>query len=877
MKRGLSLGWSLWLACLICGFSRGAVLLHEDWNSGHIDTSRWEYAGMPINSSLVDLGGGDWALKLDDMLGNYNTGLRSRAAFARGNNLHCTFRLWRKNQPLDWNGICGPFVNRNYLSRRQAQPSLAQIEAGLTRYVPIPGNAGLCWGEGVESFLNAGPRVEPAFFKAWTAATNKSAALWVRVWLGNTSGAKCEWSTDGANWKMLQLADGTPINTIGQPAGSDGKGLYRGESAACKVGSKSPVWIFFGGGGNSVTYIDDIEVVNDAVSWSPAPAPPRPPRPSDAITGEMLRPRGEYYTATVPDTLDLAERARLAVHGLTASLDPAMNYAPFGHACFLNSTPCLLDRPGGPPNWGKITESMVKARIMCGSEEGMEAELQSFKGMVDYLTPAGINPVAPTPHSRAMIALNGLYGFRPSPGLRELIVSLGQAHLATVRQAGAASYFNDAPPDNRECKGGLVVYADPAHENGSAARALALWGTTDGDSQYLTLAGRLGRGLLQPRYWTPEAEPKAVTGADRAHFSGHMHSYACALMGMLWYADAARDARLLEFVRSGYEYMRNWGIARLGLFGEMCTTGDMTQLALKLSDAGVGDYYEDVDCYLRNHLAEMQITNPELLRQVAQTLHGVPEYNDGDTRDAVNRVVGTYFSDSGSPARIPQVRMYSTICCTGNCIPALYYAWESIVHCQEGSAKVNLLLNRASPWLDVDSYMPYEGKVVIHNKTAKSLALRIPRWVDKKAVVGRINSQAAAPDWIGNYLTFGQIKPGDEITVTFPVVTATETYTLQWKHTDHWMESTNPGRSWANPKPTKYTMTFKGNTLVDIMPREGGTGYPLYQRRQERDATTAPIKVVKRFVRTGSQARPSQGMLPVSPRIHGDFNNRNME
>lgn len=61
MKRGLSLGWSLWLACLICGFSRGAVLLHEDWNSGHIDTSRWEYAGMPINSSLVDLGGGDCA------------------------------------------------------------------------------------------------------------------------------------------------------------------------------------------------------------------------------------------------------------------------------------------------------------------------------------------------------------------------------------------------------------------------------------------------------------------------------------------------------------------------------------------------------------------------------------------------------------------------------------------------------------------------------------------------------------------------------------------------------------------------------------------------------------------------------------------------
>ena len=196
-------------------------------------------------------------------------------------------------------------------------------------------------------------------------------------------------------------------------------------------------------------------------------------------------------------------------------------------------------------------------------------------------------------------------------------------------------------------------------------------------------------------------------------------------MGMLWYADAARDARLLEFVRSGYEYMRNLGIARLGLFGEMCTTGDMTQLALSLSDAGVGDYYEDVDCYLRNHLAEMQITNPELLRQVAQTLHGVPEYNDGDTRDAVNRVVGTYFSEAALRRGFPRSGCIPPSAVHGQCIPALYYAWESIVRARR-ERQVNLLLNRASPWLDVDSYMPYEGKVVIHNKTAKSLALAYP-------------------------------------------------------------------------------------------------------------------------------------------------------
>jgi len=36
-----------------------------------------------------------------------------------------------------------------------------------------------------------------------------------------------------------------------------------------------------------------------------------------ALSLDKLKPKGQYYDATVPDTLDLAERARLTVHGLT--------------------------------------------------------------------------------------------------------------------------------------------------------------------------------------------------------------------------------------------------------------------------------------------------------------------------------------------------------------------------------------------------------------------------------------------------------------------------------------------------------------------------------------------------------------------------------
>jgi len=59
----------------------------------------------------------------------------------------------------------------------------------------------------------------------------------------------------------------------------------------------------------------------------------------------------------------------------------------------------------------------------------------------------------------------------------------------------------------------------------------------------------------------------------------------------------------------------------------------------------------------------------------------------------------------------------------------------------QGVAQVNLLLNRASPWLDIDSYLPYQGKVVIRNKTARLIAVRIPRWADLGAVHSRLNDR----------------------------------------------------------------------------------------------------------------------------------------
>jgi len=140
---------------------------------------------------------------------------------------------------------------------------------------------------------------------------------------------------------------------------------------------------------------------------------------------------------------------------------------------------------------------------------------------------------------------------------------------------------------------------------------------------------------------------------------------------------------------------------------------------------------------------------------------------------------------------------------------------------------VNLLLNRASAWLDVGSYLPYEGKVIFKNKTARKAYVRVPAWVDKQAVKCRVNQRDFPRHWLNNYLIVEELTPQGVVTVEFPVVDSSE-------------KQIEPSYG------QEYPCRFKGNTLIDISPRaerlaltydvsDDGSrfpvnkGYPLYQ------------------------------------------------
>jgi hypothetical protein len=292
-------------------------------------------------------------------------------------------------------------------------------------------------------------------------------------------------------------------------------------------------------------------------------------------------------------------------------------------------------------------------------------------------------------------------------------------------------------------------------------------------------------------------------------------------------------------VREGYEHARRHGVVRLGylpgwikplvgrdLFwslnqNEGCGAADFVMLGIKLSDARLGDCWDDVDAVVRNHFAELQATDLERMRTAA----GGNAAHD----DVLRGFVGG-FSQASLTGNLSNAIFG---CCTANGSRALYYAWEGITRFDpiRREAVVNLLLNRVSAWLDVASFLPGAGKVVLRNKQARSVSLRIPCWVDPATVGCWLNDQPADAARVGRYLVVAGLQVDDVIRVEFAVPESTERYHICGE---------------------TYTASLRGSTVVDVSPRhtdkpEHRGKYPFFVR-EELEVTSTPVRRVTRFL-----------------------------
>src|SRR5208282_4765029 len=103
---------------------------------------------------------------------------------------------------------------------------------------------------------------------------------------------------------------------------------------------------------------------------------------------------------------------------------------------------------------------------------------------------------------------------------------------------------------------------------------------------------------------------------------------------------------------------------------------DMIGIATKLTQAGVGDYWDDLDRWTRNQFAENQLTDGEWIYSLAETMPKQPvAYNETADGLAKRSVGGFAGYAAGNEFAL---RAGFQHCCTGNATRAVYYIWESI-------------------------------------------------------------------------------------------------------------------------------------------------------------------------------------------------------
>jgi hypothetical protein len=614
---------------------------------------------------------------------------------------------------------------------------------------------------------------------------------------------------------------------------------------------------------------------------------------------------GARYTDEIPDTLDIAERARLGINCLTGITDPLADHEIFWFADFYRDPPVMVhDFSDWCQNVEGMMESLPLLRIASGSDQNSDVDRIWMETLLKSIGPDGLvyipfegrpwarkNPCWVTPiwkadgtttdpsdaavrqvtnpnlWPRAMAAMM-IYQTRDgNPIWHQAIENMIHGMSALASDQGDYAFFpaGGYEPIMHFTGGGAAGQQEMptgylALDGGNVRviQGLAQYYRLTGFESARVLAGKLVNYI---RYHSDaydahgrfrfsafeKANPQWFVDYSRANggtptleevesqtLGGHFHSHTLGVLCVLEYALTVDNRETLEWCRSSYEWAKTKGNSLIGFFPEFivpgypscesCEVADMIAIAAKLTQAGLGDYWDDLDRWTRNQFAENQLTDGEWIYEQNPS---IPKRAIGFNETADNvaeRNLGGFAGwASGNQWALHNGIMH---CCTGNSTRAIYYIWENIVQVTNDEFKINLLMNRASASADVYSYIPYQGRVHVRMKRPHARVLvRVPEWVQSGSTeVGcKVNGDPHNFNWNDRYISLGPAKPGDLIEVTFPITTRSVVETIG---------------------TIRYNLEIKGNTVISVDPP--GRHGAIYERTRYRSAE-APVRRLLRF------------------------------
>lgn len=395
--------------------------------------------------------------------------------------------------------------------------------------------------------------------------------------------------------------------------------------------------------------------------------------------------------------------------------------------------------------------------------------------------------------------------------------------------------------------------APATYISGFMPQACANWYRLTGFKPALELGGGLANYLFK--------HGKMMEYDTGRYETDHYTHISHSLLANLAWALTVEDHEMIKWVKRGYAF----GVQKRDPDGTgilisdrtcSCFVADMINIGIMLSRSGEADYWEYVDRWVRNTFVNLQIDGDDVAKIKAlpkkKNKEGfystekpwVYQYEDG-----ADRVLGGWFHSLYE-------QDHSIGCCNGNLSRAIYYIWANIVTMEDDTLRVNLPMNRASPWADIHSYLPHQGKLAVRMKPEKKatktfsdlmldessstrdVAIRIPEWADWNSVSCTIDGKARDFNWEKGYIMLDGVGGNAEIVVEFPIRTRTIATSIdkEFIYESRHAKLPNAGG--------EFDATLRGNTIVALDP---DAGLPL-AHHSKYDTGNVSMRKVTRFV-----------------------------
>lgn len=554
-----------------------------------------------------------------------------------------------------------------------------------------------------------------------------------------------------------------------------------------------------------------------------------------------------------PSDVDLQKMATWSLHYLDRSPRPDLNYEPVFFVRPMNVPPAP---EGHDPIVPGDTDARMdweyrNMRAILDRRETGDIERHLHARVLGYLHSDGLAWVPPGHYMEGEVYAGAHFGPREVVStwatakiLRSLAEDYRQTREEATRQLARGVFVAIRNLASWDSGRAYFPFGSGAWRDGkwlktqvptAALEPVVTYWELTGDAEALSFARSLADGLMADAELLPAASARLLPDGE---FHGHMHSTLHAVWGVAHLGAALHDPRYTNWAKQVYDYAAQFGPGsgwmqaalwddNVRELSETCASSDMMSIASLIAESGFPEYWDHVERDFRNYIRPQQFfVTPEYehlyrnvnraqppakvdaglarMRDLQGADLGGPAPNDWINWIAARKQCGPYATPYGC------MGMFG--CCAPEGMRALYTTWEGIVTYENDKVLVNESLTRSSPWANVVSSLPQQGRIDVLAREPGEYLLRPPSWAPRRDVrLLRAGKEIKDFQWDGPalaYIRVPNVKPGETLTLAYPIV----------KFKQVW-------GNWPSQPNLKLTILWAGNSILDMTPR--GKGLPI--------------------------------------------------